>query len=128
MPEFFDNDTLDKKNVSHELEIDNDPLVHEEVLDKKQERKHRKKAFKYAIQLIEFFLILFLILLVIGIVCPEIRSAVLKEPHLMTLPIILLIIPSTIFWGIVKGVYRVRKEEMLDIMKTLPTVSSLLKH
>ena len=49
--------------------------------------------------------------------------AIIDHPHLMAIPLSLLIIPSFLLWGIVRGVYKMNQDKS-DLSEFLKTIKS----
>lgn len=81
--------------------------------------EQRKSLFRYGQVVIGGLYVVFFIVLLSAIFCPVIRGAIAHYPHLLALPMALLIVPSFLFWGAIRAVYRVpsEKEAVTDILK-----------
>lgn len=71
----------------------------------------RRELFRFSKHVIIGLYTAFVFVVVAFLSCPALQSAIIHHPHLLALPMALLLVPSFLLWGAVRAVYKVPQEQ-----------------
>lgn len=116
-----ENEDLSSDDCSGKKQAPQIPGANLSILDL-QNHEQRENLFKWCFRVIIILYILAFVSIILAFCTDSVLSwAIIEHPHLMAIPLSLLIVPSFLLWGIVRGVYRMAqdKNDLSEFLKTI---------